>query len=198
MTSARVSGSALLSCCSVVFHRCSAIKFHENPQSDDVLTFITHNPTAGVSRDFFPVSLLCCCFLVFISTCLSLTLYFCIISPHLHLFMYFIYAHIYISTPISIYTPLPPLPLLSPCTALSLHIHIHISLSIFISLWRDLRTAGENARPWIRRAWLAALPGRGGGGRGGGGGAAMRAPGPCAECGAGAAARYRCPRCGSA
>ncbi|XP_021380529.1 zinc finger HIT domain-containing protein 3 [Lonchura striata] len=26
----------------------------------------------------------------------------------------------------------------------------------------------------------------------------MRAPGPCAECGAGAAARYRCPRCGSA
>ncbi|XP_005056676.1 PREDICTED: zinc finger HIT domain-containing protein 3 [Ficedula albicollis] len=26
----------------------------------------------------------------------------------------------------------------------------------------------------------------------------MRAPGPCAECGAGGAARYRCPRCGSA
>ncbi|XP_054143323.1 zinc finger HIT domain-containing protein 3 [Melozone crissalis] len=26
----------------------------------------------------------------------------------------------------------------------------------------------------------------------------MRAPVPCAECGAGAAARYRCPRCGSA
>ncbi|NXI01021.1 ZNHI3 protein, partial [Pachycephala philippinensis] len=26
----------------------------------------------------------------------------------------------------------------------------------------------------------------------------MRAPGPCAECGAGNAARYRCPRCGTA
>ncbi|XP_005525749.1 PREDICTED: zinc finger HIT domain-containing protein 3 [Pseudopodoces humilis] len=26
----------------------------------------------------------------------------------------------------------------------------------------------------------------------------MRVPGPCAECGAGDAARYRCPRCGSA
>ncbi|XP_032934140.1 zinc finger HIT domain-containing protein 3 [Catharus ustulatus] len=26
----------------------------------------------------------------------------------------------------------------------------------------------------------------------------MRAPGPCAECGAGGAARYRCPRCGTA
>ncbi|XP_031985434.1 zinc finger HIT domain-containing protein 3 [Corvus moneduloides] len=26
----------------------------------------------------------------------------------------------------------------------------------------------------------------------------MRAPGPCAECGARGAARYRCPRCGSA
>ncbi|XP_041281206.1 zinc finger HIT domain-containing protein 3 [Onychostruthus taczanowskii] len=26
----------------------------------------------------------------------------------------------------------------------------------------------------------------------------MRAPGPCAECAAGAAARYRCPRCGTA
>ncbi|NXA80800.1 ZNHI3 protein, partial [Thryothorus ludovicianus] len=26
----------------------------------------------------------------------------------------------------------------------------------------------------------------------------MRAPGPCAECGAGDAARYRCPRCGTA
>ncbi|NXC05102.1 ZNHI3 protein, partial [Orthonyx spaldingii] len=26
----------------------------------------------------------------------------------------------------------------------------------------------------------------------------MRAPGPCGECGAGGAARYRCPRCGTA
>ncbi|XP_053851980.1 zinc finger HIT domain-containing protein 3 isoform X2 [Vidua macroura] len=31
------------------------MKFHENPQSDDVLTFITHHPTAAVFRDFFPL-----------------------------------------------------------------------------------------------------------------------------------------------
>lgn len=134
VTSAPVSGSALLSCSSVVFHQRTAIKFHENPHSDD-LKFVTPNPTHISPWEFSETSFqfirfVVVCSSLYLSLFLSLSIFLCYISIFTSISIFYI-RHIYTSIPISINTSLSPLPPSFPMyRALSLYIYVHISLYI--------------------------------------------------------------------
>lgn len=132
VTSAHVSGSALLSCCSVVFHQRTAIKFHENPHRDDVLTSITHNTSAlGVFRVFFPVSLLCYFFLVatYISVSMSTSIYIFYICLYLY---FYPYLDIHISLHSLLLSPHTELCLYTAISVISLYINLHTSLCSYL------------------------------------------------------------------
>lgn len=114
VTSAHVSGSALLSCCSVIFHQRTAIKFHENPHRDDVLTSITQliSPWSfqGLLSSFFAL-------LFFPRSYIYLCLY-------VYIYLYILYVPVSILLSLSRYTHLsllPPYP----------HIQSYVSIQLY-------------------------------------------------------------------